>query len=35
MQAQLGHQEQKLIRLEGRDGEIELLRRFAGPAKHL
>ena len=35
MQAQLGRQEQKLIRLEGRDGEIELLRRLGGPLKYL
>jgi hypothetical protein len=35
MQARLGDQEQKLIRLEGRDGEIELLRRLGGPLKYL
>jgi len=35
MQARLRHQEQKLIRLEGRDGEIELLRRLGGPLKDL
>jgi len=35
MQAGLGSQEQKLIRLEGRDGEIELLRRLGGPLKCL
>jgi hypothetical protein len=28
-------QERKLIRLEGREGEIELLRRLGGPLKHL
>jgi hypothetical protein len=35
MRAELRDQEQKFIRLEGRDGEIELLRRLAGPLKHL
>jgi hypothetical protein len=35
MQGRLKGQEQKLIRLEGRDGEIELLRRLGGPLKHL
>jgi hypothetical protein len=35
MQGRLAGQEQKLIRLEGRDGEIELLRRLGGPLKHL
>jgi hypothetical protein len=35
MQARLGNQEQKFIRLEGRDGEIELLRRLGGPLKYL
>jgi hypothetical protein len=35
MRERLGTQEQKFIRLEGRDGEIELLRRLGGPMKHL
>ena len=35
MQAHLRRQEQKLIRLEGRDGEIELLRRLGGPLKYI
>jgi hypothetical protein len=35
MRERLGTQEQKFIRLEGRDGEIELLRRLGGPLKHL
>ena len=35
MQGRLEGQEQKLIRHEGRDGEIELLRRLGGPLKHL
>ena len=35
MQARFGDQEQKLIRLEGRDGEIDLLRRLGGPLKYL
>jgi hypothetical protein len=35
MQARLGDQEHKFIRLEGRDGEIELLRRLGGPLKFL
>jgi hypothetical protein len=35
MRAGLRTQEQKLIRLEGRDGEIELLRRLGGPSKYL
>jgi hypothetical protein len=35
MQARLDGQEQKLVRLEGRDGEIELLRRLGGPLKYL
>jgi Relaxase/Mobilisation nuclease domain/Large polyvalent protein-associated domain 7 len=35
MQSGLGNQEEKLIRLEGRDGEIELLRRLGGPLKYL
>jgi hypothetical protein len=35
MRARLRDQEQKFIRLEGRDGEIELLRRLGGPLKYL
>ena len=34
MKGRLGTQEQRLIRLEGRDGEIELLRRLGGPLKY-
>jgi len=35
MRARLREQEQKFIRLEGRDGELELLRRLGGPLKYL
>jgi hypothetical protein len=35
LRGQLRGQEQKLIRIEGRDGEIELLRRLGGPLKCL
>jgi Relaxase/Mobilisation nuclease domain/Large polyvalent protein-associated domain 7 len=35
MRAQLKSQEQKFIRLEGREGEIELLRRLGGPLRYL
>jgi hypothetical protein len=35
MQARLGNQGRKLVRLEGRDREIELLRRLGGPLKYL
>ena len=35
MRARLREQEQKFIRLEGRDGELELLRRLGGPLKNL
>ncbi len=34
VRAGLRDQEQKFIRLEGRDGEIELLRRLGGPLKY-
>jgi Relaxase/Mobilisation nuclease domain/Large polyvalent protein-associated domain 7 len=35
MRDRLREQEQKFIRLEGRDGELELLRRLGGPMKYL
>jgi hypothetical protein len=35
MRDRLKSQERRLIRLEGREGELELLRRLGGPMRHL
>jgi hypothetical protein len=35
LRAQLRNHEQKFIRLEGREGEIELLRRLGGPMRYI
>jgi hypothetical protein len=35
MRQRLASQEQKLIRLEGRDGEVDLLKKLGGPLKHI